>query len=187
MRHRGGLGRSLIVFLAGAIAARALTIGAGPPINLRPHTVRLNGPQEKIVAELRAQVDGAPNLLVKSDDALVATFGGREGPFRYRTVELVRFADRRVTFEHLSGPFRSAQESFDLVTLPDGSAALEHRGQFVMRFGLLGWIFGRLAVRQMFEALVATHMARLVDEAGPPTDQSGRGQHGISGKGDGNV
>ena len=163
--------RSLYVFLAGAIAARALTAGAGPPITLRPHTVRLSGPPEKIVAELRAQVDGAPNVLARSDDALVATFAGREGPFRYRTVELVRFSDRRVTFQHLSGPFRAAEESFDVVTLPDGSTALEHRGHFVMRLGLVGWILGRLVVRRMFEALVASHMAQL---ANGTADASGR-------------
>ncbi len=116
------------------------------------------------MAELRAQVDGAPNVLGRSADSLVATFSGRAGGFRYRTVELVRFKDRRVTFEHLSGPFQSAEESFDLVSLPDGSGALEHRGHFKMRFGLIGWIFGRLVVRRIFEALVAAHMARLVNE-----------------------
>ncbi len=115
------------------------------------------------MAELRAEVDGAPNVLVRSPDSLVATFSGQAGGFRYRTVEL-GFTDRRVTFEHLSGPFQSAEESFDLVSLPDGGTALEHRGHFKMRFGLLGWIFGRLAVRRMFEALVATHMAQLVNE-----------------------
>ena len=84
---------------------------------------------------------------------------------------LVRFSDRRVTFQHLSGPFRAAEESFDVVTLPDGSTALEHRGHFVMRLGLVGWILGRLVVRRMFEALVASHMAQL---ANGTADASGR-------------
>ncbi len=111
-------GRSLTVFLAGAGTARALTVGAGPPIRLRPYTLRLHRDPEKVLAELRAQLEDAPNVLVRSGDSLVASFAGRAGALRYRTVELVRFSDRQVTFEHLSGPFRSAQESFDVVSLP---------------------------------------------------------------------
>jgi hypothetical protein len=167
-------GRSLTVFLAGAVAARALTVGAGPPIRLRPYTLRLNRDPEKVLAELRAQLEYAPNVLVRSGDSLVASFAGRAGALRYRTVELVRFSDRQVTFEHLSGPFRSAQESFDVVSLPDGSPALEHRGRFAMRYGLFGWIFGRLVIRRIFEGLVASHMAQLADAAtsNPVSDQS---------------
>lgn len=156
--------RWLIAFLAGALTARALTAGAGPPIPLRPYTRRLHRSPEKVLAELRVQFEDAPNVLVGSTNSLVATFAGRAGALSYRTVELVRFSDRGVTFEHLSGPFRSAKESFDVVNLPDGSPALEHRGQFVMRFGLLGWTFGHLVVRKMFEDLVASHMAQLVDD-----------------------
>ncbi len=131
-------GRSLIVFLAGALAARAFTMGAGPPIRLHPHTRRLNRASAEVLAELRSRLEDAPNVLVRSGDLLVATFAGRAGALRYRTVELVRFSDRQVTFEHLAGPFQSARETFDAVSLPDGSPALEHRGQFVMRFGLFG-------------------------------------------------
>jgi len=151
-------------FVAGAIAARAFTVGRGPPIRLRSHTVALDRAPEEVLARLRAQVEGAPDVLMRSGDSLVATFTGRVGALPYRTVELVQFSERRVTFEHLAGPFRSAQESFDVVTLPDGTPALEHRGQFVMRFGLLGWIFGCLVVRRMFEGLVASHMAQLVND-----------------------
>jgi len=167
-------GRSLIVFVAGALTARALTVGAGPPIRLRPHTRRLNRAPESVIGELRAQLEDAPNVLVRSGDSLVASFAGRAGGLHYRTVELVRFADRQVTFEHLSGPFRSAQESFDVVSLPDGSPALEHRGQFVMRYGLFGWIFGRLVIRTIFEGLVAAHMAQLAEAAtsNPVSNQS---------------
>lgn len=159
-------GRSLIVFLAGAIAARAFTVGAGPPIQLRPHAIRLDRASENVLADFRAQVVNAPKVLIRSGDSLVATFAGRVGGLRYRTVELVRFSDHQVTFEHLAGPFRSAEERFDVVSLPDGSPALEHRGQFVMRFGLVGWIFGRLVVRRLFEGLVASHMAQLATDAG---------------------
>ncbi len=170
----------MLAFLAGAIAARALTVGAGPPIRLRPHSVRLKGAPEEVVAGLRAQFDAAPNVLVRSADSLVATFSGHAGAFRYRTVELVRFSDRRVTFEHLSGPFQSAQESFNLVSLPAGGAVLEHRGHFTMRFGLVGWVFGRLVVRRMFEALVATHMARLVNESADASGSSELDETGLT-------
>lgn len=156
-----------MVFFAGALTARALTVGAGPPIRLRPHTRRLNRAPESVLAELRAQLEDAPNVLVRSGHSLVASFAGRAGAFRYRTVELVRFSDRQITFEHLSGPFRSAQESFEVVSLRDGSPALEHRGQFVMRSGLFGWILGRLVIRRVFERLVEEHMAQLADAIVP--------------------
>jgi hypothetical protein len=158
-------GRWLAVFLAGALTARALTVGAGPPIRLRPYARRLDRAPESVIGELREQLANAPNVLVQSGNSFVASFAGRAGALRYRTTELIRFSDRQVTFEHLSGPFRSAQESFDLVSLRDGATALEHRGQFVMRYGLLGWTIGRLIIRRMFEGLVAAHMARLADAA----------------------
>jgi hypothetical protein len=120
------------------------------------HWVRL----EQTPVQLQAQMRGglASRLLVQDANAAVARFEGRAGFFRYETVELIRFSDQGVTFEHLRGPFRSCIERFNFVPLADGAYAFEHRGTFVMRGGLLGWLFGVLVIRGVFDRLVATHM-----------------------------
>ncbi len=127
-----------------------------PPITLPVHRVRLEPSPEAVLAELREDV-GA-RALVQDADAVVARFAGRAGIFRYETVELVRFAERSVTFEHLHGPFRRCDERFDFVPVADGGHACEHRGTFVMRGGLLGWLLGILVIRGVFGRHVAQHM-----------------------------
>jgi hypothetical protein len=102
-----------------------------------------------------ARAQGAPGA---DANAAVARFEDRAGIFRYETVELIRFSDQGVTFEHLRGPFRSCIERFEFVLLVDGAYAFEHRGTFVMRGGLLGWLFGVLVIRGVFDRLVASHM-----------------------------
>jgi hypothetical protein len=109
---------------------------AGRPIELRPHRVHLARTPADTIASLR---DGLGRQAVISDgDSVVARFTGRAALLPYETVEIVRFSERAVTFEHLLGPFRSCAESFEVVAVDDGSHALEHRGNFVMRGGLLG-------------------------------------------------
>jgi hypothetical protein len=118
---------------------------------------------------LQAQMRGdlVSRLLVQDANAAVARFEGRAGIFRYETVELIRFSDQGVTFEHLRGPFRSCIERFEFVPLADGAHALEHRGTFVMRGGLLGWLFGVLVIRGAFDRLVASHMQHSSGVADP--------------------
>ncbi len=69
-----------------------------------------------------------------------------------------------MTFEHLRGPFQSCVERFEFVPLADGGYALEHQGTFVMRGGWLGWLFGILVIRRVFDHLVATHMQKASGE-----------------------
>ena len=128
----------------------------GPPIALPVRQVRLEQTPEQMKAQMRGGL--ASRALVQDANAAVAQFEGRAGIFRYETVELIRFSDQGVTFEHLRGPFRSCIERFEFVPLADGAYALEHRGTFVMRGGLLGWLFGVLVIRGAFDRLVATHM-----------------------------
>lgn len=156
-----GVTRWVIAMVAGAALARALTIASGPPIRLRPHRVRVDSPAERVLADLQAGMDSAANVVLRSEDGIVARFGGRAGGFSYRTLELVRFTDRKVSFEHLQGPFKSCMETFDVVELENGHQLLEHRGHFVMRGGIAGWVFGRLMVRRLFEGVVASHMRAL--------------------------
>ncbi len=144
--------------IAGAALARAVTVASGPPIHLRPHRVQLGSPAERVLADLQSGLESAPNVLLRAQDGIVAKFGGKAGRFSYQTVELVRFTDRQVTFEHLRGPFKSCRESIEAIELEDGRNTLEHRGHFVMRGGIAGWLLGRLVVRRLFERLVASHM-----------------------------
>jgi hypothetical protein len=135
-----------------AVARRVL----GPPIALPVRRVPLARTPEDTMARLRGTL--ASHALVQDADAAVARFAGRAGIFRYATVELVRFSAREVTFEHLHGPFRTCVERFAFVPLADGGHTVEHQGTFVMRGGLLGWLFGVLVVRGVFDRLVAAHM-----------------------------
>ncbi|SRR6266852_3398684 len=143
----------LLGILCAAAAARRIP---GPPITLPVRRVRLEQTPEQLQAQMRGGL--ASRLLVQNTNAAVARFEGRAGIFRYETVELIRFSDQGVTFEHLCGPFRSCFERFEFVPLADGAYALEHRGIFVMRGGLLGWLFGVLVIRGAFDRLVASHM-----------------------------
>lgn len=111
---------------------------------------------EQMQAQMRTAL--ASRALIQGANAVVAQFEGRAGIFHYETVELICFSDLGVTFEHLRGPFRSCIEWFEFVPLADGTYALEHRGTFVMRRGLLGWLFGVLVICGAFDRLVATHM-----------------------------
>jgi len=143
----------LLGILGAAVVARRIP---GPPITLPVRRVRLERTPEQLQAQMRGGL--ASRLLVQDANAVVARFEGRAGIFRYETVELIRFSDQGVTFEHLRGPFRSCIERFEFVLLADGAYALEHRGTFVMRGGLLGWLFGILVIRGAFDRLVASHM-----------------------------
>src|SRR2546425_9788761 len=66
-------------------------------------------------------------------------------------------SDQGVTFEHLRGPFQSCVERFEFVPLADGAYEFEHQGTFVMRGGSLGWLFGILVIRGVFDRHVAKH------------------------------
>lgn len=154
--RRGGRSRwvgPLLGILCAAAVARRIP---GPPISLSVRRVRLEQTPEQLQAQMRGGL--ASRALIQGANAVVAQFEGRAGMFRYETVELIRFSDQGVRFEHLRGPFRSCIERLEFVLLADGAYALEHRGTFVMRGGLLGWLLGVLVIRGVFDRLVASHM-----------------------------
>src|SRR5713226_4006467 len=94
----------LLGILCAAAAARRIP---GPPITLPVRRVRLEQTPEQLQAQMRGGL--ASRLLVQNTNAAVARFEGRAGIFRYETVELIRFSDQGVAFEHLRGPFQSCQ------------------------------------------------------------------------------
>ncbi|MEE8601346.1 hypothetical protein [Euzebya tangerina] len=94
-------------------------------------------------------------------DVLVARFAGQAGAFSFATAEVVRFTPTRITFTHLSGPFMACEETVDVVT-SDPGVVVTHRGRFRMKYGPLGWLFGRFVVKHLFEQHVAEEMSGLV-------------------------
>lgn len=142
-----------------------------PPIALRVQRVRLARSPQIVLAQLRT--DLVARAMLQEGDVVVAAFAGTAGSFRYETVELIRFFDHAVTFEHLRGPFRRCDEVFVFLSVPGGGHACEHRGTFVMRGGILGWLFGILVVRSIFDRQVAHHMhASFAGEHAPRRNQS---------------
>jgi hypothetical protein len=157
LHRRSGWSRWAGLLLLSTLCAVAVARRIpGPPITLPVRRVRLEQTPEQMTAQMR---DGlASRILIQDANAVVAQFEGRAGIFRYETVELIRFSDQGVTFEHLRGPFQSCVERFEFVPLADGAYAFEHQGTFVMRGGSLGWLFGILVIRGVFDRLVAKHM-----------------------------
>jgi hypothetical protein len=156
LHRRRGWSRWAGLLLSALCAVAVARRIPGPPIMLPVRRMRLEQTPEQMKAQMR---DGlASRLLIQDANAAVAQFEGGAGIFRYETVELIRFSDQGVTFEHLRGPFQSCVERFEFVPLADGGYAFEHQGTFVMRGGWLGWLFGILVIRGVFDRLVATHM-----------------------------
>ncbi|HZU75339.1 MAG TPA: hypothetical protein VFA70_01155 [Dehalococcoidia bacterium] len=114
--------------------------------------------------ELRRRLEAkhrAGNVVVAQHDQIVARFSGRAGPFQFHTVELIRFADREITYEHLGGTFLACRERFVLRPADGGSTRIEHSGVFKLRGGLPGWMLGRLVVKRWFEDYVTRELRTL--------------------------
>ncbi len=137
-----------------------------PEVKLRSERVSVAlGPQE-VMESMRGRFESNPDVIVSGRDGIVARFAGRAGPFSYRTTEVVSFDPGGVGFDHITGPFASCTERFE-VTGSGRASEIEHNGRFVMRGGLLGWVLGIGPVRQAFENHVGQHMRQMaVDLAG---------------------
>jgi hypothetical protein len=150
--------RSLVLVVAAAAASRIR-----PTITLRRDEVRSAAAADEVVDRLRTRMLGDGDVVAADGEGAVVRFPGRAGPFRYRTVEVVRFSDSRVTFQHLEGPFHRCRETIDVE--PDGGGAtIAHEGELAMRGGLIGWLFGLALVRPLFERHVADHLRALADD-----------------------
>lgn len=101
------------------------------------------------------------DVLIGEPSRAVVRFSGRAGPFRYRTVEDVRFLDSIATFEHLQGPFHRCREAIHIEPESSGGATIAHGGELAMRDGLLGWVFGVAAIRPVLERHVGSQLRQL--------------------------
>ncbi len=145
------------------LAIAAVSWQIRPVIRLDPHAVEVEADREALVADIRERLSTNADVLLEGPDGIVARFAGRAGVLPYRTLELVRFGPDSVDLEHLGGSFDYASERFSLVAGENGRTRMEHAGEFRMRGGLIGWTFGRLAVKPVFERHVAEHMAKTAE------------------------
>ncbi len=134
-----------------------------PQVKLRADTVSVALGPEEVIASMRTRFESNPDVIASGADNIVSRFAGRAGPFSYRTTEVVSFDSRGVGFEHITGPFASCTERFE-VTGSGQSTEVEHTGQFVMRGGLLGWALGIGPVRRAFENHVGQHLRQMSGE-----------------------
>lgn len=151
------LARAVVGILLWEAARRA-----GRGIELRPHSVEVRAPRERVAARLREKL-GAGDVLLEAGDALVARFSGTAGAFSYATVEVVSFTQDEIRFEHLGGTFAACTERFLLGEL-EGRTRIVHVGEFRLRGGLVAWLLAGRAVRSGFEAHVAQHLDLLAAE-----------------------
>ena len=107
--------------------------------------------------------ESSGDILAIERDRLVRRFVGTEGPFKFKTVEVVRYEDCAITFEHLAGPFHKCNERFEFEATPSGTL-LTHSGNFRLRGGL--WTAGLAIgpVKKAFESHVHGHFQNLANE-----------------------
>ncbi|MFI5269588.1 MAG: hypothetical protein ACHQ7M_19605, partial [Chloroflexota bacterium] len=90
-----------------------------PPIPMRRHSVMLQGDPDEVMRRIRTSFESG-NVLVHEPDRLVARFEGKAGSFEFGTVELIAFAEREVTFDHLGGTFLACHERFVVAAAGQG-------------------------------------------------------------------
>jgi hypothetical protein len=127
---------------------------------MRRHSVILQGEPDEVMQRIRSTFESG-NVLVREPDRLVERFGGKAGRFAFSTVELITFAEREVTFEHLGGTFLGCRERFSVAPAGDQRTELSHEGWFKLRGGLAGWLLAVAVVRRLFVRSVERTMANL--------------------------
>ncbi len=140
------------------------------PVRLAPHSVTIEAPRELVYQMLSSFGSGrlegsdgeSSRVLSRSGNDIVAEFKTRSGLLTITTVERVTLdPPRRLSFEHIKGPFNRAQEEFALEDV-DGGTELSHRGEFVWsRVPVIGWLVGRLILKRPYERVLAQHMERI--------------------------
>lgn len=144
------------------------------PIELPVRRVAVRAPVGAVIDDLRSRLTAMPTVICRDHDTVVASFSGDAGPYRWHTVEAIRFTADSVTFEHLAGPFRDCTEVFGVRPGTAGTTIVEHRGSLVMKLGPIGWVFGRLVARRAFDRIIARELQALADRLSPTANPAGR-------------
>ena len=158
------------ITFVGPIAAAIAALFVRPKVELARDSVEVALSPPELLEVFRQRFAGdADAILAAEPDRIVRRFAGTEGPFSFKTVEVVRFEDAAVTFEHLAGPFAECNERFDLQPIGaevNGGPAtlLTHSGSFRLRGGLWTVPLAFGPVKRAFEAHVRGHFENLAVE-----------------------
>ncbi len=134
-----------------------------PRIELAEDSVDIGLSPAVVLASMREQFAGSPDdILAIEPDRLVRRFSGSEGRFTYETVEVVRYENDAITFEHIAGPFAECEERFQLTEIPGGTR-LTHTGHFRLRGGLWTAPLAAGPVKKAFENHVNGHFRAKAD------------------------
>lgn len=145
-----------------------VALAVRPRVQLARDAVEVALPPAELMDVLRERLAGSPeDILAEEPDRLVRRFAGAEGPFRFKTVELVRYEENAITFEHLAGPFAECNERFEFAATASGTL-LTHSGAFRLRGGLWTAALAIGPVKKAFESHVRRHFQDLVDEHASP-------------------
>jgi len=153
--------------IAKLVAAGLGSIGATfvrPRVDLADDSVAVGLTPGEVLEGMRERFAADEDQVLASEpDRLVRRFSGSEGRFSYETIEVVRFTDDSVTFEHLAGPFAECRETFQMTEIPGGTR-FTHSGYFRLRGGLWTLPLARGPVKAAFENHVRGHMQNLASE-----------------------
>lgn len=135
-----------------------------PRVEMAEDSVELGLSPAVVLANMRERFASSPeDILAMQPDRLVRRFSGSEGSFSYETIEVVRYEDDAVTFEHIAGPFAECNERFQLTEIPGGTR-LTHTGYFRLRGGLWTAPLAMGPVKKAFENHVNGHFQTMAAE-----------------------
>lgn len=150
----------VLLAVVGSLAALAVR----PRVQLARDSVVVDVPAAELIDVFRERFASSPDdTLAAEPDRLVRRFSGTEGPFTFKTVELVRYEEDAITFEHLAGPFAECNERFEFAET-DAGTRLTHSGSFRLRGGLWTAALAVGPVKKAFETHVRGHFETLVVE-----------------------
>ena len=149
---------------AGLTAAGSIgALFVRPRVELAEDSVDIGLPLERVLADMRERFASSPeDILAMEPNRMVRRFSGSEGKFSYKTVEVVRFENDAVTFEHIAGPFAECNERFQLTEIPGGTR-LTHTGYFRLRGGLWTAPLAVGPVKKAFENHVNGHFQTMAE------------------------
>ena len=135
-----------------------------PRVDMDEDSVEIGLPPAVVLANMRERFATDPeDILAMQPDRMVRRFSGSEGNFSYETIEVVRYEEDAVTFEHIAGPFAECNERFQLTEIPGGTR-LTHTGYFRLRGGLWMAPLAMGPVKKAFENHVNGHFQTMAAE-----------------------
>lgn len=125
-------------------------------MNLREQGVVVNAPRELCFEVVAA---AGRRLEKRSDTEWIVEFMIDGGSRRIRTVELLTLdRPRAIHYRWLEGPLATVKETIGFAAIDETTTQLTYQGTFSLGMGPVGWAFGRLRIKPLFERLVGEHL-----------------------------